>query len=293
MAETDRRFEYFIPDISMIGATITHKCELARDAGFDGIEVFLWQNELTSLSEWRAKASLAGLKLQFHEAWSYDESPKISNWVLHHLGALPQVSGEGLDWCQVIEEEPLVVYAHHMRDWRRLRGNFRFQTFSLLNSVTREFSMHISDFLDLALRLELPLVFDTQHYATWCFGADTVGDVRFRKFCVQETKEGESRLWDCISRGWEQLRLCVREIHLNNYQPSRGEIFGANIFPDPGKGILDLSRFGQMVHESGWWGTVVPEVSPVHMWRGGYNVKRFRKLRLLAERYMTGNQSLP
>ena len=293
MAETDRRFEYFMPDISMMGAPIMRKCELARDAGFDGIEVFLWQNELTSVPEWRAKAGLAGLKLHFHEAWSYDESPKISNWVFHHLGMLPQVPGEGLDWCQVIEEEPVVVYAHHMRDWQRLRDNFRFQTFSLLNPVTREFVMHVSDFLDLAVRLELPLVFDTQHYATWGLGVGMVGDTQFRRFCFQKTREGESRLWDCIRRGWEQLRPYVREIHLNNYVPALGELFGANIFPDPGKGMLDLARFGQMVRESSWSGTVIPEVSPVHMWRGGYSVKRFQQLRLLAERYMTGNQSLP
>jgi len=264
----------YLPYIRLHGLPIVATLRQVKEAGFDGIEYHLIGSSHRAVMETERRARELDLAFHLHQGWSLAESPK--HWfiyALHLMGCLPraryalkehiplEILGLGFPGSG---QTPVVVYADRMPEVlqiRRWHGNFWIQTCCPLGPDKK----HRLDFLAFLMAMRIGgfrIVFDTQHvleFATPCKG-------------VSELPNEPQKLLGQLEALWGVLKNNVEEIHLANFNPELGNTRGRNVPLEAG--VLPLRDFCQMVKESGWEGTVVPEVTGVF-----WSQKRLRTLR--------------
>lgn len=250
----------FLPYIRLHGLPIVATLREIKEAGFDGIEYHLIGSSHRAVLRARARAHEFGLGFHMHQGWSLEENPTHwHNYLLALTGCLPR-AGYTLNEHiprSLIElgfpgsiTTPVVVYANRIREvmqggrWHG-QGSFWIQTCAPPGGLQIDFD----SFLMVVNVGRFRTVFDTQHileFATACKG-------------VSELSDDREKLLAQLKALWSALAKNVSEIHLADFNPALGNTRGRNV--PLGTGVLPLRDFCHMVHESGWQGTVVPEVS--------------------------------
>lgn len=249
--------KFYSPYVEIMGRQLPAHPQVIKSAGFDGIECHLIGNLLNQkrVIEVYDMARRAGLEVRFHQGWSWQSGQRcIYNMLLAPLGQLVPVGQSLKDQLSPVGHVPVVVYGNRVRD-ERLQ-TYQYQTAAECIDGYR-YAMRFGYFHEYALRHKVPLVFDTQHILEWFFGTHSVAKL----------SENPTYLGDLVIALWHSLGPQVTEIHLNDYNPSRGGNWGRNLFP--GEGIFPLRRFCQAVRASGWSGIVTPEVAFHHLQKPG------------------------
>lgn len=231
-----------------------------KATGFDGVEYHLigGGGHRTVLAT-RTRAHELGLDFHVHQGWSLAEnSTHWHNHVLDLFGLLPRAGytlAEHVPLALREENVPTVVYADRMPEIERAEGLGRFwvQTCSTFNGHGKH-ALPYPDFIRMVRRQKFGLVFDTQHYIEYACGSPGVGRL----------STNSRELFRTLKSGWAELKDLVMEIHLANFDPVRGNTRGRNVPLETG--VLPLREFCRTVRESGWEGTVVPEVRSM-FWR--------------------------
>lgn len=252
-------YKVLLSSMSLFGLPLGMIFRKARESGFDGVEVFLFNPVEQRVEKARRLADQYELMLHFHEVWSSEESPSSYERVLQLLGLLPGKDKSFIDLVPPSIHEPVVVYANHYAEV--CSKNHWLQTIStFFENLTCKVSF--PDFISGVLKGNLPIVFDTQHY------------LQYRLGLGKEIPTGVG-LVKLLCDGWLCLNSLVKEIHLNDFCVNRGSTMGRNVFL--GEGQAPLDEFCKTVRESGWSGTIVPEVSPFHLFP--YRERRLAELR--------------
>lgn len=259
--------EVLLPSMSLFGLSASRMLESAKVAGFDGLELFLSPGAIESIGSYRRVAMGHGLKLHLHQWWSLDENP--THWFNHvwdFFGYLAP-SGYPLKDHVPLGKEPTVVYADrcheaigHPRYWLQTVATF---------DAKGAYRISPDEFMRTAVWYQLPIVFDVQHYLVY----------RLELSGVEKLPRDPEVLLAILRDGWFQLGPLVKEIHLTDFNPALGHTRGRNVFT--GDGICPLSEFCRLVKNSGWKGTVVPEVQPSHLFP--YGPRRLAELRKRVE----------
>lgn len=246
--------EFFCPLVSLAPLSFIspdRAMEMIAKAGFDGAQVLLGPR--TDRSSMRALAGSHGLKVEWHEMWTLEESSNhLHNRVAACLRMLPLTRSERIHLLPSKDEEPVVCYPDTYDEYLK-RGlswelNFRLQTCSTL--VQR---MGYVEFVRCVRLHGLGVVLDTQHALEWLTG-NKAGSVD------QLCHYTGAQLHEKLLQAWTDLRRYVKQIHFNTFIPEWGHTLGGNLFPDAG--VLNLRAFAERVMRDGWNGTVVPEVNP-------------------------------
>ncbi|MDP3727298.1 MAG: TIM barrel protein [bacterium] len=225
----------------------------AKDAGFDGVEIHLAGQSQRRALACRAHARRLGLKVHLHQGWSIEESSSVHVWnrLMHPVGLLPRPGYRLAEHIPFGVNDPVVIYAERWRD-ALAHPNWWLQTCRQANARLR-----FEEFVAIVERERLPVVFDLQHYLEFRLDLRGVGGLArpgiLRNFLPDV-------LMGYLTEGWHQLGPLVREIHLDDCDPRLGHTRGRNV--PLGTGVLPVRDFCRMVKESGWDGTVVPEVQP-------------------------------
>jgi sugar phosphate isomerase/epimerase len=227
---------------------------IAEEAGFDAIELihfrFLW--EYPQLSYYREEAAARGLDLHFHEAWGWNGDsthpevriPALWGGLLPSNASLAEQFGDA--------RENIVAYGLHWQEVannRIARPNWTLQTATTIPDGN--FDCSFPEFLHAVDTFQLPLTLDTQHlleYQIGKFGVENLAGI------------SSSALMRNLVDFFDKHQGQIREIHLNNFDPTKGHRDGRNVWPN--QGVLDLRAFCQHVKASGWKGAVTPELHP-------------------------------
>ena len=230
--------------LSLFGLPIKIAMERVRAAGFDGIEVLL--TDRFRNYTWRCQylAKELGLILHFHQAWSSDEDPTDKKFViLGKLGYLPQQRYALRQHIPAsIRNKIVVIQADRINE--RFGNHQWLQTDCIFKNGRSLLSL--AEFAQAVNKLNLPVVFDTQHYLEWKLGI-------FRDLSKLPTDQ--KKLLELLEEGWATFGPHAKEIHLNDWAPNERNVF-------TGTGIAPLKEFCKMVKSSGWNGYVVPEIGP-------------------------------
>jgi hypothetical protein len=268
--------------MSLFGLPMNVAMKMAKNAGFDGIEVLLNHWYMAQIPHYRNIAQDIGLNLHFHQAWSSEEDPTDWRFTLMEAARYLPQSGYALEDNVpfFITKEPVVIDAGRLLEiksrptsiselTRPIPNNYWFQTDTVVNSEGYRL-IYFDEFAKLVQQNNLPVVFDTQHCLEWTLG-------RFRRLqsiawkAHIESIDLITLMKAQLKKCWEQLGPHTKEIHLNDFNPITGK---GNLFP--GEGLVPLQYFCDLVKKSGWQGVVVPEVSPSpNLWR--YNLKILRE----------------
>lgn len=245
-----------LPKLSLFGLPMGLTMRWAKAAGFAGLELLAVRMIMKHLPRIAGWAEQLGLVLHLHQPWSLSENSTYAhNRVLSAVGYLPQDGYQINDLVPPETPQPLVIYADRFRDAITLSNRW-IQTVSVFQRGRDgrfTYQLPYRQFVEVVLKHNLPVVFDTQHFLEYLIGVQG----------VEKLSSDPRLLFRQLSKGWETLRHLVREIHLNDFNPMLGHTRGRNVFP--GTGIVPLAGFMQLVRRSGWQGTVVPEVAPRHL----------------------------
>ena len=231
----------------------------AKDAGYDGAEIVLFRWTVRRLNEIRDAARQLGLMVHLHQAWSIREG-KVHwyNWPLYWTGHLPHPDAK-LSEQFLPATEPIVIYADRVPEYlglseTRRPANYWFQTLCA-QETPAGLSLPYRQFADLIREHKLNVVFDIQHALEYASGA--LNDVT--------ALHGKSspQLYRDLRSMWDEIGPFVKEIHVTDANPALGRTKGRNLMY--GQGILPLREFCHYVRQSGWDGTVVPEIAPQHI----------------------------
>lgn len=252
-------YKVLLSSMSLFGLPLEMIFRKAWKGGFDGVEVFLFNPVEQRVEKARRLAERYELMLHFHEVCSFEEAPSSSDRVLQLLGLSPRKDKSFIDRVPPFIHEPVVVYANHYTEVSS--QNHWLQTISMFfeNWTCK---VGFPDFISGVLKGNLPIVFDTQHY------------LQYRLGLGKEIPTGVG-LVKLLCDGWLCFHGLVKEIHLNDFCVNKGSMMGRNVFLGGGQAPLD--EFCKTVRESGWSGTIVPEVSPFHLFP--YRGSRLAELR--------------
>ncbi len=245
--------KYFFPSISVFPASAHRSMEIARKAGYDGLELFRFKlfNRYQSLRDYQTEAARNALELHFHETWDW------GNCDLDPVCRVPALWGGLIGHDDTLQEqfeeahELVVAYPHH---WQEIvsdrQTNVCLQTYSTM--IGGQFRTPFLEFMHVVERHSIGVVFDTQHFLEYLVGKPGIDHLPTNKDILLRS----------LVDGFNALRPNVQEIHLNNFDPRRGHKDGRNMLLN--EGVLPLREFCQHVVASGWSGTIVPEVGPSH-----------------------------
>lgn len=262
-------YKVLLSSMSLFGLPLGVIFRKARESGFDGVEVFLFNPVEQRIEKARRLADRYGLLLHFHEVCSFEESPSSCERVLQLLGLSPRKDKSFIDRVPLSIHEPVVVYANHYAEVTS--QNHWLQTISMFLENWR-CKVSFPDFISAVLNHNLPIVFDTQHY------------LQYRLGLGKEMLMGAG-LVKLLCDGWLCLHGLVKEIHLNDFCVEKGSIMGRNVFL--GEGQAPLEEFCKTVRESGWSGTIVPEVSPFHLFP--FRERRLAELRRTVDKLLSSH----
>lgn len=268
-----KRFKFLLSSASlapwsMIPGTESWVLNLAKKAGFDGVEFFLfgrWTDD--RVSRVKTLARERGLIVHFHQVWSVsecsDDSSAGKSRVMNKLGLLPNDGYSIRDVCPS-NACPLVAYADRYGEISTKNGSeVWFQTLSTFNKLGGK-KIECDFFLDQANKENIPLVLDTMHFLE--FSLDKRG--------VHRLPRDGNEILTLLKIYWMQFGLRTREIHFNDYIPGIGDK-GRNVFP--GSGFVPLRAFSLVVGFSGWCGYITPEINPSLPFP--HSLSTFKKLR--------------
>jgi hypothetical protein len=242
----------FSPYIELLWKHLPASLEEIKAAGFDGVECHLIGRLRSAdrVQEVRREASRLGLRLRFHQGWSWRTGQRgLINMLLRPLGALVPHGMPLCDQVSAIGPNPVVIYGNLLHEDR---DKYRYQTASE-HVNGGPYARAFKDFVQKALMDKCLIVFDTQHVLEW--DANVLG--------VEGLPSDQAVLLDRVTALWRLLRSQVVEIHLCDFDPRLGRSHGRNLFL--GDGVFPLEAFCQVVKESGWHGIVTPEVKPQHL----------------------------
>lgn len=239
-----------VPHFLLFGIPIFTTLRGAQAAGFDGVEIHLAGRTMAGAIRSRERAKRLGLIVHLHQGWSLaeDSTRLLHNRILHALRLLPHDDYSLENHIPPGTTEPVVVYAERIHEAIG-HPNWWLQTACHLDAVGQP-RLPLERFYELVEHHRLPVVFDIQHILEYCYGLEGVGKL----------PRSPERFWQLLEESWHRLQPFVREIHLTDIEPARGDARGRNIYF--GKGCLPLSNFCTMVKHSGWDGYVVPEIDP-------------------------------
>lgn len=244
--------KFFLPYMNIVGVEIPRPLHAIRAAGFDGVEIHLiGRMQVPSVVRRTiSRAKSLGLEVRFHQGWGWHTGQKnAANAALWLSGSLVPPSASLSEQLTAVCQYPTVLYGNLLGD--SVVPNALFQTMSLLSGG--RFSGNFEHFLAKVKETNASVVFDTQHVLEWSLGSpDIVGLPRTT-----------SRLRSLISTQWNNFRLYAKEIHLCDYNPTKGKLGGRNL--SLGRGIFPLADFAGMVRDSDWQGIITPEILPQYL----------------------------
>lgn len=240
-----------LPAVSLKPLSLARTAELAARAGFDGIEVLLGPH--LDHDAVRAIAHQNELQLSWHEIWSLEDNTSFLNRLMARAGMITTKTELLAQQLPQFLDEPVVCYSHRSEEFHTL-GLFEQSHLRLQTSRVQWDQLSWNDFVAVVVEGGFRVTFDTQHVLEWM--CDTRGVAALAAYSARE-------LQSILIEGWHQLAPYVKQIHLNNFDPSLGDAFGRNVFPD--KGVLNLERFVRHVQVGGHVPVITPEVSPAHL----------------------------
>lgn len=253
----------------------------ASQAGFDFVEVFLFDVSYDRVCRLRERGEKLKLGIHFHQVWSVgeerDESLRVRllNNVFTATGWLPK-NGYRLTEHIPSNATPVVIYADRWRE--AVKKGMWLQTISVgdSNSLTRQFKCPWKEFREIAAKEKHSLVFDTMHFLEWTHDIPGIHLL------------GSSKLEILVEWGkfWCQFKDQVEEVHFNDFDPRLPEGQARNLFP--GNGFAPLYDFAAVIKDSGWNKCMVPEVQPSALfpdWPCGVSNKRLLALRKKMDEY--------
>jgi len=238
-----------ISKISLFGLPMNSAMIMTKKAGFDGIEILINHWYRWRIPYYRILAQKFGLKIHFHQAWSPSEDPSDFTFkILSLAGYLPKNGYKLKGHIPSIITEPVVIQADRS-DESVGHSNYWLQT-DFVFDPNKKNEIRIREFTVRAIESKSKIVFDTHHYL----------EMRFHTRGVENIPIKKEILLSSLIRGWEYLNdiLPIEEIHLNDFNSSERNVF-------TGDGVVPLKEFCKFVKESGWSGTIVPEISPKYL----------------------------
>lgn len=246
----------FFPTLSLLGLSLRRSLDIIKSARFDGAEVLASPANRRRSQEIRTLVRKYGLELHWHQQWSYAENTNWYNMIATLFGLL-EPNGYSLKSALPTHstDEPFVAYADRWQEAGVLSDYcIWLQTCTVMNNKNKH-SMTFDRFREIVRTHKPRLVFDTQHYLEWRFGTYGVSGIPVDGHLIKEVLE----------EGWREVGAYVEEIHLNDFDPRRGDSRGRNLLL--GDGVLPLESFAATVRRSDWHGTVVPEIAPWYLLR--------------------------
>lgn len=246
-----------LPSVSLIGRSALRKVRLLQEAGFTGIEVFLFSNAERQIKLMRSRAPKFLLSL--HQPWSVEEAGNSPlNRVLDVFGYLPQDGYKLSDITKCGKGELFVAYVERYDEVRQAQTSGQlpvrvaFQTACSWDSEgeTRKHRLPYEYFLDHIVTSKFPIVFDTFHVLEW----------KLKKVGKKLAILSEELLAQTLIDAWHEIgpELIV-EIHWNDVDGSGPD---GRCVPGDGKLKKALRLLAREIARSGWKGQIVPEVSP-------------------------------
>lgn len=244
-----------LPTLSLFGLTFAQQVRRLRQAGFHGIELFVFPYQARHLKKYRAIARQYGMRLSLHQTWTNGEGGGfIFNALMNSVGYLPKAGYRLSDIVEGASGELFVVYANYIDRVREItdRVEVALQTASTWSgeSAHRTHRMSFDEFAGHISLKRVPIVFDTVHILEWRFGA--VGKALAMRSEEELAKELIA-LWHAITP--ER----IIEIHWNDLD---GKTSDGRCMPGEGKLALGLELLAQEIKKYGWGGYIIPEVSP-------------------------------
>lgn len=263
----------YVPYFEIHWMKLPNSLQVIKEAGFDGVEVFLIGKLLspTRVEAVRKEACNLGLGIRFHQGWSWKSGQRNHlNWLmLLTRGGLVRQGTSLREQVEAVGGDPVVIYGNLAREMRE--RNYLYQTASLHVNGSR-YAGRFNDFLDAVKELRLPVVFDVQHVLEW----------RLNETSVAQLPKDRDTLWILIKGLWQQFLPYTKEIHLCDFNPSLGGSRGRNQYV--GSGVFPTGRFTQLVQSTNWDGVVVLEVNPSQVNTPELLKKLHRELRALFPR---------
>ena len=251
--------------MSVFGLPMNMAMKLAKNCGFDGMEILINEWFKDRIPHYRSLAQKLGLDLHYHQAWSADEDPSDKSFViLEKIGYLPR-SGYSLrnHIPDSVGNDPTIVSAERINQVAGREPNFWYQTDCIFEDSAPKLTF--SEFVRMIKKFNLPVVFDVLHYLEYRLGV-------FRNYNALPTEKSE--LMKLLEEGWGIFGPHTREIHLCDFRPGERNTF-------LGDGIMPLEEFCKLVKNSGWQGAVVPEVSPMSLFP--YRKSSVKELKTIVE----------
>ena len=251
--------------------------KIARSAGFDGVEFFLfggvfgWTDR--KVNDCLARARKLGLIVHFHQAWNMEETTEKSlvQEAMAQVGLLynrQYALSEHIPASLQDSNVPIVVYAERYIEAIG-QQNLWLQTISLCREQNgrKEYRLSFAEFEGMFRqgRITSRIALDNQHILEWKSG----------KIGVQHISPTKDALLEELLPLVSLLRNSIAEIHFNDCDPRRG-VGARNLFP--GDGVMPLEELADEVKKSVWGEVVVPEVSTLIMmrdpWRNPLKLRR-------------------
>lgn len=123
--------EVFLPYMELFRRPVTPTLEEVKEAGFDGVECHLIGSlrSIHRADALREKATHLGLKVRFHQGWSWQTGQRnLFNHLLRPLGALVPVGMPLAEQVLAARTDPVVVYGNLVGAQRQ--PNYLYQTAS-------------------------------------------------------------------------------------------------------------------------------------------------------------------
>lgn len=225
---------------------------LARDGRFDGIELFTflrkWGFNHTEMERLATRAEECGLEVHQHQIWTLEDGQAHwYNYVMSLLGMLPK---EGADIQRVlrpafIQKHPIVAYPTQLELAKKF-PHVWLQTCMIYHNGKPVISL--DEFYRQVQSCRPGIVFDNQHALEMDNGEPGVSHL----------SSDPEKLYRDTARLWKIFGPSTKEIHLVDFDPSKGDTKGRNL--RLGSGVFPLHAFAQMVIDSGWTGVITPEV---------------------------------
>ncbi len=246
---------------SLFGIPVKTQCRKLAAAEFGAIELFLFPEQAKRLPEYRRYADEYDLTLTLHQPWSFKESGGfLLNRILEAFRYLPRNNYTLWEITKDAHGEMCVTYFDRFPEvlvMRARNAEHAFQTATTWYGTgkSRRWRVPYQKFIDEVRSKRLLVVFDTYHVIEWALSAPGGKLLQF------DEEELASVLINC----WEQIGPeQIVEIHWNDFSRKTNED-ARDCLPGEGCLALGLRRLAAEIHRCGWGGTIIPEVSPLHL----------------------------
>jgi sugar phosphate isomerase/epimerase len=254
-----------LPAPSLFGLTFKQQVRILKQAGFQGIELFMFNHPARHLKQYRNIAKEAHIRLSLHQPWSYNEAKGLLiNKVLDKLDYLPKDPYTLRDIIAGGDGELFVAYCDRRAEVTKIQDppvKFAFQTACVWNGEGKDRTHRIpyEEFVNSILPTNIPIVFDTFHLLEWRYGG--LGGKALASHSAKEIADELLKLWRLI--GPER----IAEIHWNDFVDSLGGggEDGRECLPGEGKLALGLQMLANEIIRDDWHGYIIPEVSPFQL----------------------------